>query len=130
MFTRDRAKHDALAISTDAESVKTLNVESDNYKRNQSMNEDAYTLEKFEEPPTEESSDEQVNRGRTTPPIMHRNTLSPRSISRGKSATHGKSPRCNVTTGNPVIHAGSNQIPLGPLQLTWSERNMKRYDHV
>lgn len=42
MFTRDRAKHDALAISTDAESVKTLNVESDNYKRNQSMSEDAY----------------------------------------------------------------------------------------
>lgn len=41
MYTRGRYKHDALASSTDDETVKTLNEESDNYKRNQSMNKDA-----------------------------------------------------------------------------------------
>lgn len=105
MFTMGRAKHDAMA-STDDESVKTLNVESDNYKKNQIMNKDAYALEICEKPPTEESSDEEVNGGQITPPTMRRRILSPCSISREKSATYDNSPRCNVTTRNPVIHAG------------------------
>lgn len=49
MFTMGRAKHDAMA-STDDESVKTLNVESDNYKKNQIMNKDAYALEILRNP--------------------------------------------------------------------------------
>lgn len=99
MFTMGRAKHDAMA-STDDESVKTLNVESDNYKKNQIMNKDAYALEICEKPPTEESSDEEVNGGQITPHTMRRPILSPCSISREKSATCDNSPRCNVTTCN------------------------------
>lgn len=96
MIIRGRVicKYDVM-VSIDYESVKILNVEFDNYKKNQIMNKDVYVLEICEKFLIEESLDKEVNGGQIILFIMCRCILFLCSIFREKLVIYDNSLRCN-----------------------------------
>lgn len=99
MFIRGRVNNDVM-VSIDDESVKILNVEFDNYKKNQILNKDVYVLEICEKFLIEESLDEEVNGGQIILFIMCRCILFLCSIFREKLVIYDNSLRCNVMICN------------------------------
>ena len=118
MYTRRRARKDAMFSSTDEENLETLDVE---YKRkDQTMNGDSCTptehghsselntLEVFEAHVTDESTTDDESKERVaTPPTIRHNRIPSRNPSNRNSPVHRKGLRRNVI-GSPVMHQMTN----------------------